>query len=75
MSVGIAEVLESAGYDIKNNKEDAEWLLSQVDEFGELVDMADDCIDMNTPAEEMVSPEDVEADRADDAWAERGLYD
>ena len=45
MSVSITEILEDAGYDIRNNKEDAEWLLSQIDDFGDLVDEADDCIE------------------------------
>lgn len=40
MSVSLLEVLESAGYDIKNNVEDARWLLSQESEFNDLVEMA-----------------------------------
>lgn len=41
MSVSLLEVLENAGYDIKNNIEDARWFLSQQDEIEELCDMAD----------------------------------
>lgn len=40
MSVSILEVLENAGYDIKNNVDDARWLLSQESEFNDLVDIA-----------------------------------
>ena len=44
MSVSISEVLEDAGFDIKNNKHDALWLLSQANEFDEMLDNAEDCI-------------------------------
>lgn len=40
MSVSLLEVLENAGYDIKNNVDDARWLLSQQDEIEELCDEA-----------------------------------
>lgn len=40
MSVSLLEVLENAGYDIKNNIEDARWLLGQESEFNDLVEMA-----------------------------------
>ena len=40
MSVSLLEVLENAGYDIKNNVEDARWLLSQESEFNDLVEIA-----------------------------------
>lgn len=42
MSVSILEVLESAGYDIKNNVNDANWLLSQKNEFEELCEEAEE---------------------------------
>lgn len=42
MSVSLQEVLESAGYDIKNNPEDASWLLAQKNEFEELVEKAEE---------------------------------
>jgi hypothetical protein len=41
MSVSLLEVLENAGYDIKNNLDDARWLLAQRDEFEEICDMAE----------------------------------
>lgn len=41
MSVSILEVLENAGYDIKNNPDDATWLLAQRNEWEELVEVAE----------------------------------
>lgn len=40
MSVSLLEVLENAGYDIKNNVEDARWLLGKESEFNDLVEIA-----------------------------------
>lgn len=45
MSVSLDEVLTAAGYDIRDNVEDAQWLLSQRDEFEDLCDIADETID------------------------------
>lgn len=45
MSVSLDEVLTAAGYDIKNNPEDAQWLLAQRDEFEDLCNIADETID------------------------------
>lgn len=45
MSVSLYEVLTAAGYDIKNNPEDAQWLLSQRDDFDELCDIAEQTLD------------------------------
>ncbi len=45
MSVSLSEVLSDAGFDIKNNRDDAQWLLSQRDEFDELCETADETID------------------------------
>ena len=45
MSVSLQEVLESAGYDIKNNTDDAIWLLSKQSEFEELVEECEDFVD------------------------------
>ena len=45
MSVSLDEILTAAGYDIRNNVEDAQWLLAQSDEFNELCDIADETID------------------------------
>ena len=46
MCVSLQEVLESAGYDIKNNPEDASWLLSQKNEFEELCEKAGETRDL-----------------------------
>ena len=45
MSVSLSEVLENAGYDIKNNVEDAKWLMSQSNEWEELYENAEDLVD------------------------------
>ena len=45
MSVSLDEVLTAAGYDIRNNVEDAQWLLAQRDEFEDLCDIADGTVD------------------------------
>lgn len=45
MSVSLLEVLENAGYDIKNNVEDAKWLMSQSNEWEELHETAEDLVD------------------------------
>lgn len=45
MSVSLQEVLESAGYDITNNREDAIWLISKQDEFEELIEKCDEIIE------------------------------
>jgi hypothetical protein len=42
MSVSLLDVLENAGYDIRNNVNDANWLLSQKDEFDELCEEAEE---------------------------------
>ena len=40
MSVSLSEILENAGYDIKNNIDDARWFLGQESEFNELLEKA-----------------------------------
>ena len=59
MSVSLLEVLENAGYDIKNNVDDAIWLQSQKDEWEELYEKAveledeyNDYLDCKETAEE-----------------------
>ena len=42
MSVSLEEVLESAGYDIKNSISDANWLLSRKDEWEEMIERAEE---------------------------------
>ena len=45
MSVSLNEVLLAAGYDVKNNPDDAEWFMSQEGEFNELFSVADRLIE------------------------------
>ena len=45
MSVSLYEVLTSAGFDIRENPEDAEWLLSRRNEFEELCEQAEELLD------------------------------
>ena len=44
MSVGIKEVVENAGYDVKFYK-DAEWILGQKDDWEELLEQAQETLD------------------------------
>lgn len=46
MSISILEVLENAGFDVKNNVDDAKWLLSKKNEFEELCEKAEELEDL-----------------------------
>ena len=50
MSVSLLEVIEAGGYDL-STEEDARWLLSQVNQFEELVTQAEDLIEKIEEAE------------------------
>ena len=50
MSVSILEVIEAGGYDL-NTPEDAAWLISQVNQFEELVEKAEDMLEAIEEAE------------------------
>lgn len=50
MSVSLLEVIEAGGYDL-STEEDAKWLLSQVNQFEELVTKAEDLIEKIEEAE------------------------
>lgn len=45
MSVSLYGILTDAGYDIKNNPVDAQWMLAQRDEFEELLEIAEQTVD------------------------------
>ena len=45
MSVSLDEIIRHAGYDIKNDINDARWLLAQKDEFEELLEIAEQMSD------------------------------
>lgn len=55
MSVSLLEVLENAGYDVRNNIEDARWLMSQSDEWEELYEQAENLDDDYEDYEDMIS--------------------
>lgn len=46
MSISLLEVLENAGFDIKNNIDDAKWLLGKRNEFEELCEEAEELNDL-----------------------------
>lgn len=50
MSVSLLEVIEAGGYDL-NTEDDAKWLLSQVNQFEELVVKAEDMLEAIEEAE------------------------
>lgn len=50
MSVSILEVIEAGGYDLAT-EDDAKWLLSQVNQFEELVEKAEDMLEAIEEAE------------------------
>lgn len=52
MSVYLSEVLEGAGYDISNNPEDARWFLAQQNDYEDLLEQAEECIEKNEEEEE-----------------------
>lgn len=54
MSVDLAEILKDAGYYIKNNIEDAKWLLSQESEFNDLLEAAEKLLDDWTDYERFI---------------------
>lgn len=58
MSVSLSEVLTAAGYDIKNNIEDARWFLSRVSEFEELQESAEDLVDAHDDYESYVEEQE-----------------
>ena len=45
MSVSLLEALQSSGFDIRNNPEDAQWLLSRKEELEELMEVAEETCD------------------------------
>lgn len=69
MSVSLDEVLTAAGYDIRNNPEDAQWLLSQKDDWGDLTYDAEKCIDDYDEYEEYVDEYDGDDEPKDfETW-------
>lgn len=58
MSVSILEVLENAGYDIRNNIDDARWLLGQRDEFETLCEEAGKFDDLYSDYEDFMNAQE-----------------
>ena len=61
MSTSIAEVIAAGGYDL-TTEQDARWLVSQVNQFEELVTKAEDLIE---------KIEEAESQRLEDEYNER----
>ena len=71
MSVSLNEVLTAAGYDIKNNPEDAQWLLAQKDDWDYLTYDAEQCVDDYDEYEEYLDETPAEEEPMDfETWKE-----
>lgn len=71
MSVSLYEVLTAAGYDIKNNPDDAQWLLAQKDDLDDLTYSAEQCVDDYEEYEEYVDEYDGDDEPEDfETWRE-----
>lgn len=70
MSVSLQEVLESAGYDIIENIDDARWLLSQQDEFGTLIEKAEECEEDYEEYEEFIEDQEDLGNFDNPSWEE-----
>lgn len=69
MSVSLNEVLTAAGYDIKNDVNDARWLLAQKDEFEELLEIAEQTVDDYDEYEEYLDEYDGDDEPKDfETW-------
>ena len=72
MSVSISEALSSAGYEPATNLNDARWLLSQMDNMGELFEQAEAYIGL-TEAEQKLAEAVEEGDPDEIAYYQRQL--
>lgn len=69
MSVSLYEVLTAAGYDIKNNPDDAQWLLAQKDDWDDLTYVAEQCVDDYEEYEEYLDEKDEDDELIDfETW-------
>ena len=69
MSVSLEEVLTAAGYDIRNNPEDAQRLLAQKDDWDDLLYDAEQCVDDYEEYEEYVDEYDGDDEPKDfETW-------
>lgn len=71
MSVSLDEIIRHGGYDIKNDVNDARWLLAQRDEFEELLEIAEQTVDDYDEYEEYLDETPAEEEQMDfETWKE-----
>lgn len=71
MSVSLDEIIRHCGYDIKNDVNDARWLLAQRDEFEELLEIAEQTVDDYDEYEEYLDETPTEEEPMDfETWKE-----
>lgn len=70
MSVSLLEVLENAGYDIKNNVDDAKWLGSKYDEFMGLFEDAERLVDEYSDYEDFILMQEDLGNFDNPSWEE-----
>ena len=58
MSVSITEALASAGYEPASDPGDARWLISQRDEWEELFEQAEACIELSEAEQKLADAKD-----------------
>jgi len=61
MSVSLLECLESCGYKVTTNLEDAEWLKSKDKEWNELLDKAEKMIDAEEERQSAIDEAEYQA--------------
>jgi hypothetical protein len=73
MSVSLLEVLQSSGFDIRNNPEDAQWLLSRKEELEELMEVAEETSDDYSEYQDYVAEaeEAMEEPKSFEDWRNR----
>lgn len=72
MSVSISEALASAGYEPASYPGDARWLISQRDEWDELLEQAEACIELSEARQKLAAAK-AEGDPDEIAFYQRQL--
>lgn len=70
MGVSLLDVLENAGYDIKNNVNDANWLLGKMDEFNELYEEAEELDNLYSEYEDFILMQEDLGNYDNPTWEE-----
>jgi len=70
MSVSLLDVLENAGYDIRNNVEDARWLLGKESEFNDLLEIAGELEDDWTEYNDFIDTQEELGNFINPTWEE-----